>query len=118
VSIDPAIALAITPARSGVQPGESFGDHALLLLLAMPDWYPRMDHHLVGTDHLIARTFVEKLDECIRHRFQVGSGFFVIAPATDSPRSEARSAPPPQLVPVARVEAMNPQLRFLLACDR
>jgi hypothetical protein len=52
MSLEPAVALAIAPVRSDVQAGETFGDHSLLLLLAMPDRSSRMDPPLVSPDHL------------------------------------------------------------------
>jgi hypothetical protein len=60
----------------------------LLLLLTMPDWPARVDHHLVSTDHLIASSPVEKFDQCILHLFQAESGFFLNALVIDFLRSE------------------------------
>jgi len=48
---------------------ESCRDDPLLLRLTMPDRPASMDHHLVRTDYFIARSPVEKFDECILHLF-------------------------------------------------
>jgi hypothetical protein len=45
-------------------------DNPLWLLLTMPDWPARVDHHLVSTDHLIGSNLVEKFAACILHLFQ------------------------------------------------
>ena len=60
MAIDPAVALALTPARRRGQPGESLGDDAELLVLARPDRAPRLEHHLVRPNPLIASPLVEK----------------------------------------------------------
>src|SRR6266508_1731365 len=89
MAVHPAVALAVAPGPIGIQPSQSFRDNPLFLVLAMPERTPRVQHHLVSANKVIAGTLVETFAECILHRFQGQSGFFLSALVIGSPRSEA-----------------------------
>jgi hypothetical protein len=90
MALHPTGALAVTPGRLRVSPLESCRDAPLVRRLTMPDRPARVEHHLVRTNHRIARSPVEKGDACILHLFSAESRVFLNARVTDFLRAAVR----------------------------